>query len=88
MVLPSIYSLSGSPDLGRHVQDRLRKVQQKFPASRNEFRVVADKLSAIDEACCTVMKRLEAQDETYDAVAAFTQVERALDWAECMARLR
>lgn len=89
MAFSWVPSVSGSPDLGRLVQDRLRKVHQQFPAScprtLGDFRVVADKLSAIAEASQAVTKRLETQDGTYNAAEAFKELERALDWAECTA---
>lgn len=88
MPLPSFSPLPDSPDLGRLVQGRLNKIHQQFPTlcprTLDDFRIVADKLSAIAEVCQTITKRLAAQDEIYDAAAVFKQAERALDWAECM----
>ncbi|USP82001.1 hypothetical protein yc1106_09275 [Curvularia clavata] len=53
MVLPSIYPFPGSPDLGRRVQDRLKKVNEQFPAlaptTLEDFRRVADELSTISD---------------------------------------
>jgi hypothetical protein len=87
MVLSGVFPLPGSPDLGRLVQDRLNNVHQQFPAlcprTLDDFRVVAERLSAIADVCRTVTNRLAAQDEKYNAAAAFKQVERALDWADC-----
>jgi hypothetical protein len=89
MAFAGFFPLPGSPDLGRLVQDRLKKVQQQFPAlypsTLDDFRVVTDRLSAIAEACQAVTKRLETQDGTYSAAEAFKELERTLDWAECMA---
>jgi hypothetical protein len=85
-------ALSGSPplpepsDLGRLLQDRLEKAHQPSPVLYPT--IVADKLFAIAEACQTVTKRLTARADTYDAAAAFKQIERALDWAECMDALK
>jgi hypothetical protein len=88
MVLPGIYPFPHSPDLGRLVQDRLKIVNQQFPAwapdTLDDFRIVADKLSTIAHICQTTIKRLAAQSETYNAVKAFKDTERALEWAECM----
>jgi hypothetical protein len=91
-------ALSGSPplpepsDLGRLLQDRLEKAHQPspvlYPTTLDDLRIVADKLFAIAEACQTVTKRLTARADTYDAAAAFKQIERALDWAECMDALK
>jgi hypothetical protein len=47
--------------------------------------VVVDKLSTIVNACQTVTTRLAAEEHTYDAAEAYKQVERTLDWADCMA---
>lgn len=88
MPLPSFSPLPDSPDPGRLVQGRLNKIHQQFPTlcprTLDDFRIVADKLSAIAEVCQAITKRLAAQDEIYDAAAVFKQAERALDWAECM----
>jgi hypothetical protein len=72
---------SGSADLGRLVQDRLEKVQQKFP---DDIRMVVDKLTTITEMCQTVMRRLEEQDSTPDAGTAIKQMKQALDWMDCI----
>jgi hypothetical protein len=88
MVLPGIYPFPRSPDLGRLVQDRLKIVNQQFsalaPDTLDDFRIVADELLTIARICQTTINRLAAQTETYNAVEAFKDTERALDWAECM----
>jgi hypothetical protein len=88
MVLSGSHPFPGSPDLGRLVQDRLKIVNQQFsalaPDTLNDFRIVADELSTIARICQTTINRLEAQSETYNAVEAFKDTERALDWARCM----
>jgi hypothetical protein len=88
MVMSGIYPFPGSPDLGRLVRDRLKTVNQQFPAlvpdTLDDFRIVADELSTIARVCQTTINRLAAQSETYNAVEAFKDTERALDWAECM----
>lgn len=88
MVLPGIYPFPRSPDLGRLVQDRLKIVNQQFPAltpnTLDDFRIVADELSTIARVCQTSINRLAAQGETYNAIEAFKDTERALDWAGCM----
>lgn len=85
----NFYPLPGSPDLGRLVQDRLKKVHRRFPAlcpsTLDDFRVVADELLTIANVCQTVTKRLAAEKHVYNAAEAFKQIERTLDWAECMA---
>ncbi|KAH8633065.1 hypothetical protein IG631_11699 [Alternaria alternata] len=88
MVLSGIHPFPGSPDLGRLIQDRLKIVNQQFPAlapdTLDDFRIVADELSTIARICQTTINRLPAQSETYTAVEAFKDTERALDWAGCM----
>ncbi|CAN9407359.1 unnamed protein product [Alternaria alternata] len=85
MVLSGIHPFPGSPDLGRLIQDRLKIVNQQFPAlapdTLDDFRIVADELSTIARICQTTINRLPAQSETYTAVEAFKDTERALDWA-------
>ena len=88
MVLPDIYPSPGSLDLGQLVQDRLKRVNQQFPAlaptTLEDFRRVADELSTISDVCQATIKRLAAQDGVYDATKALDETERALDWAVCM----
>ncbi|OAL45884.1 hypothetical protein IQ07DRAFT_648051 [Pyrenochaeta sp. DS3sAY3a] len=92
MVLPSFYPFPSSPDLGRLVQDRLKTVNQQFPAlapdTLDDFRIVADELSSIARICQTTINRLAAQSETYNAVEAFKDTERALDWAKFLAAVK
>jgi hypothetical protein len=88
MVLSDIYPSPRSPDLERLVQDRLKIVNQQFPAlapdTLDDFRIVADELSTITRVCQTTINRLAAQSEIHNAVEAFKDTERALDWAGCM----
>ncbi|KAH6037171.1 hypothetical protein HBI60_215040 [Parastagonospora nodorum] len=92
MVLSGIHSIPQSSDLGRLVQDRLKIVNQQFPAlapdTLNDFRIVADELSTIARICQTTINRLAAQSETNNAVKAFKDTERALDWAEFLAAVK
>lgn len=79
--------LVSSLDLTQLVQDRLQKVHQRFPASRprtlDDFREVIDELSDFADTCQTVVRRLDAQDGRSDLAAAYGEVKRALDWAQC-----
>jgi hypothetical protein len=88
MVLPDIYPFPHSPDLGRLVQDRLKIVNQQFPAlapnTLDDFRIVADELSSIAHICQTTIGRIAARSGTHNAVEAFKDTERALDWVGCM----
>lgn len=89
MALPDFAPLVGSLSLGQLVQDRLEKVHRQFPASRprtlDDFRSVVDELSDIADICQAAVGRLDAQDRTLDAAAAYVEVKRALDWVECTA---
>ncbi|KAJ4985108.1 hypothetical protein SVAN01_09411 [Stagonosporopsis vannaccii] len=92
MVLSGTYPSPGSPDLGRLVHDRLKIVNQQFPAlapdTLDDFRIVADELSTIARTCQTTINRPVAQIETYNAVEAFKDTERALDWTEFLAAVK
>lgn len=87
MALQGILPMPGLCDLPRVVQERLRKTQQQFPASRpsslDDFQVMSKRLSTIAETCAEVAARLGTQVEGCDATAALEEVEKALDWAEC-----
>ncbi|EOA85948.1 hypothetical protein ACJQWK_02537 [Exserohilum turcicum] len=92
MVLPDIYPSPGSLDLGQLVQDRLKRVNQQFPAlaptTLEDFRRVADELSTISDVCQATIKRLAAQDGVYDATKALDETERALDWAVFLSQVK
>lgn len=68
MVLSGFYLCPSSADLGRLVQDRLKKVNQQFPAlapdTLDDFRIVADELSTIARVCQTTVQSLAAQNKT------------------------
>lgn len=86
MASTGIYSSAASPDLERLVQNRLKIVNQQFPASApntlEDFRTMADALPSI--ARKAAVKKLVAQNEMVNAAQAFEDNERALDWARCM----
>jgi hypothetical protein len=76
-----------SPDVARLVQDRLSRVQQQFlacsPTRLSDLRIVVDELSTISKTCDRVLKDIETREEETDVVAAFKELEAALDWAKC-----